>query len=81
MHFPPSTPGAGALDLLVGDHRVWSFVLESDGTRTPSGWLVQLAARLRMRLRGRAHVLVRRHEGLVLFDQPVASAARTTRCP
>jgi hypothetical protein len=72
MHFPSNTPGAGPLDLLVGDHRVWSFVLESDGTRTPRGRLVRWPARLRVRLRGRAVVVVRRHEGLVLFDQPVS---------
>ncbi len=71
MHFPANTPGAGALDLLVGGHRVWSFALESDGTRTPSGWVVRWPPRLRVRLRGRAPVVVRRHEGLVLFDQPV----------
>lgn len=72
MHFPSTTPGAGALDLLVGGHRVWSFVLESAGTRTRGGWWVAWPTPLQVRLRGRAPVVVRRGDGLVLFSEPVA---------
>lgn len=72
MHFPANTPGSGPLDVVVGEHRVWSFVVESDGTRTRNGWRVPWPERLQVRLRGRAPVVVRRQDGEVLFDEAVS---------
>jgi len=77
MHFPSGTPGEGALDLLIAGHRVWSFVVDAGGTRTSRSRTVPWPAALRVRLRGRAQVVVRRREGAVLFDGPVGFGGST----
>jgi hypothetical protein len=78
MHFPSGTPGSGPLDLLIGGHRVWSFVLEDDGTIVPARVrTIRWPLALRSRLQGRAAVVIRRNDGLVLFAQEVVFGGST----
>jgi hypothetical protein len=65
-------PVEAVLDVVIGDHRVWSFAPGRDGRRTDDSWLVAWPVALQRLLHGRGRVLVREHlSGRVLFDGDV----------